>query len=107
MGLLAYVYRNNLGDCTANGITSKAEKVCVVNIDGPFSPSPDAPAVELVEGNLRGLVKAIPAGVERHAVMSGGNFIGTSDSRFSRKIEEITGRTFAEGIVPMHDRIEW
>ena len=37
MGLHIYIYKDNLGDCTNNGISSKKIKgLTITNIDAPF-----------------------------------------------------------------------
>jgi hypothetical protein len=118
MGLIGYVYRDAvLGDCSLNGISSKADRVLIVNVDGPFTPyHGDLPAVMLVAGNVPGTVKIVPAvlvGDEyvsepehtKRWAMFGGNYLSTSDSRFHRAIEKITGHRDS-GCVPIHDRYE-
>ena len=116
MGLSVSVYKFPLGDCTLNGISSKAADLCLVNVEGPSKPSPEQPAAMLVRGNGRGLVKIVPAEyleigeyVEMHPTkkwcMMGGNYASTSDSRFHRAVEAITGAP-SYGAVPIHDRIE-
>lgn len=113
MGLNVSVYRFPLGDCTLDGISSKAKDLCLVNVDGPSSPSADQPAAMLVKGNMPGMVKIVPALLDdkqRYSqdprwVMMGGNYAATSDSRFHRAVEAITGHP-SYGAVPIHDRIE-
>jgi len=105
MGMIVYVYRDTLGDCTLNGISSSHDRLCVVNVDGPFEPSDDCPAVVLKPGNIpKALPKLVPEEDEGHWVMMGGNYAGTSDSRFSRAVEAMCG--VHASIVPIHDRIE-
>lgn len=113
MGILISVYRNAEHDldCTLNGISSVFKTLCVVNVDGPFQPRTDAPPVRLeqhVKGCLR-LVPVIQAGhgwqdLPGHAMM-GGNYGGTSDSRFCDKCEILLGHRFY-GVVAIHDRYE-
>jgi hypothetical protein len=50
MGMTVSVFRWGLGDCTNGGVSAVAGSLCVVNVPGPFNPSPALPAVELVEG---------------------------------------------------------
>lgn len=104
MGLLAHIYRDSLGDSSNRGISSRATRVVVVNVDGPFTPDDDTPAVELRQGAL-GSVVAVPLECEGKWTMNGGCFVSTSDSRFSRKVEELLGTRFY-GAVPLHDRVE-
>ena len=114
MGLLVSVFRCSLGDCTANGISSKATDLCLVNVDGPSEPSITAPAAMLIRGNGAGLVKIVPA-VLNHTTelwapgtqwyMMGGNYASTSDSRLHRAVEKII-QSPSYGAVPIHDRVE-
>ena len=113
MGLLVDVFKNGDIDCTNNGISSKAKTLCLVNVEGPFSPNAQTPAAMLAPGNGKGLVKIVPAALDdigeyikdRRWCMMGGNFAYTSDSRFHRAVERITGHA-SYGAVPIHDRIE-
>ena len=116
MGLLLNVYRSDpVGpfgesmDCTLGGVSSRAWRLCVVNVDGPFNPSPDAPAVLLLKGNIPGAVKIVPADETGAPVkgwtMFGGNYAATSDSRFSEACARLS-ESPCYGAVPIHDRIE-
>jgi len=107
MGLIASVYKDSSSnyDCTLNGVTNRFSRVCIVNVDGPFKPRDDCPAVMLEPGYWPGTVMIRPLEVYGKQSMFGGNFISTSDSRFSRAIEKITGHPFY-GAVPIHDRVE-
>lgn len=113
MGLMVGVYRQRGQDCTLDGISSRFEHLCLVNVAGPFVPTANCAPAFLDEGNVRGAVRIIP-GVEvapgvyqptEEWVMFGGNYAATSDSRFTRAVEKITGAPFY-GAVPIHDRIE-
>lgn len=103
MGMIAYIYKNGT-DCSNNGISSKYDQVVITNVPGPFEPSDEYPAVKLVKG-YRNTVKIVPEGVNESSVMFGGSYISTSDSRFSRAVENIIGADFY-GAVAFHDRIE-
>ena len=107
MGLIVSVYKDadSNYDCTMNGVTSRFTKMCVTNVDGPFDPSDDCPAVKLVKGNLPGTAKIVPEECEGKWSMFGGNYAATSDSRFSDKIEQMLGHHFY-GAIPIHDRVE-
>ena len=54
MGIIANIYRSNMGDCSNLGLSSNCTEVTVVNVKGPFEPSKDRPAVELVKGYVEG-----------------------------------------------------
>jgi hypothetical protein len=119
MGLIVEVYKSARKgmfsgmDCTLGGISSKAGALCIVNIDGPFEPSSEYPAALLILGNLPGIVRIVPAekteagGWQKIPQwwMFGGNYAGTSDSRFSEAIERLLGHRFY-GAVAIHDRNE-
>jgi len=104
MGMLASIYRSDLGDCSMKGVSSRATKVCVVNVDGPFEPSADAPAVRLVKRRY-GNVVAIPVGLEDGQVMFGGTYVETSDSRFDEAVRNLSGYDFGFPVA-LHDRVE-
>lgn len=111
MGLLISVYRNPLGDCTANGISSNASSLCVVNVDGPFEPSEDSPAVKLVRADFSfgSMLRLIPVDTDGAPVgspMFGGNLGATSDSRFGRACESLSGSSFSIDSVKIFDRYE-
>lgn len=114
MGLPICVLKNPLGDCTNDGISSRANSLTVMNIDGPFEPSDDAPPVLLVEHH-KGCLSLVPAErspygtawrkVQGKHFMMGGNYGVTSDGRFGAKCETLLGHRFY-GAVAIHDRVE-
>jgi hypothetical protein len=120
MGLILDIYRNGRMDCTNGGISGPAARHLVaVNIDGPFTPGPDAPAVLVVTGNVRGSVKIVaavnvgtdddPCWIEDKpdgavGPMMGGNY-ADGDSRLNDLVEKLTGIR-AYGAIPIHDRYE-
>jgi hypothetical protein len=108
MGLLAFVYKNG-SDCTNGGLTSKADKICVVNVDGPFNPNDETPAFKLVTHAGCAVLKPVDDNgneiKDGIGPMMGGNYASTSDSRFSRAVEKLLGHNFY-GAVPVHDRFE-
>ena len=108
MPMLIYIYKNNLGDCTNNGVSSRDIKgLCLTNVDGPFEPCKDYPKAELVlqDFGYGKSVKIVPHEVIDKNPMFGGNFGETSDSRFSEKVSEMLGHNFY-GAVAIHDRVE-
>jgi len=106
MGLLVNVYRNG-EDSTLGGLSSKHDKICVVNAVGPFEPTDEFPAFKLVanHGDSVALKPVIDNPKGTLGPMAGGNFGATPDSRFSEAIEGITGLGFY-GAVAIHDRFE-
>jgi hypothetical protein len=109
MGLSVSVYRWGLGDCTNGGVSAGVGSLCVVNVPGPFNPSPALPAFELVEGpGGRGHAILRPVEAKKPGMvgpMFGGNFGYSSDSRFSEAIQKLTGSRHY-GAVSIHDRYE-
>ena len=115
MGLTVSVFRSSIGDCTHGGISSSANDICLVNVDGPSNPCEGVPAALLIKGNVEGAVKIVPAVINGKGeyiptkawVMMGGNYAATSDSRFHRAVQAIIGKgACSYGAVPIHDRIE-
>lgn len=106
MGMIVSVYRSHLGDCTNEGISSTAQKLCVINVPGPFSPQPDMPAAKL-ERHMPGALRIVPVDRPARGVgpMFGGNYASTSDSRFSEACRQLLGADFY-GAVAIHDRFE-
>lgn len=124
MGMIVSVYRDadSTYDCSNGGLSSLFTRLTVVNVEGPFDPTADRPAVMLVPGNLPGTVKLVPAEnvgtdeepfyiplptntAEYAGPMFGGNFAATSDSRWFRAIEKLTGGR-GSGAIDIHDRVE-
>lgn len=104
-GLLVFVYRSDLGDCTAGGVTAKGKSLKLVDqeIKAPFKVEAGEVYLELERFYSQGriLFRAIPM-VDGHKVhsengvtMFGGNFIYTSDDRFP-----------SDYPIPVHDRFE-
>jgi len=112
MGLHIELYKHFKWDCTNGGVSSKAEGLCITNIDEilgeqcyrcPFEPSDRYPAAKLVEHVGHAIIQ--PEGLDHKWLMFGGNYGSTSDSRFSQAIEKLIGHRFY-GAVPIHDRWE-
>ena len=107
-GFLVWVYRNGLGDSTNGGATATADKVVVHHPDLPqqFAPHNNCPGLVLVKGYGDRKWMAVPADQDGNPVdppgtpwMFGGNYIGTSDSRWTQLVGD-------PGMVPVHDRTE-
>ena len=109
MGLIVYIYRSAGPDCSNNGVSSGVSQLTLTNVEGPFDANPDRPAALLVKGNVPGAVKIVPQGPEGEVIpgwlMFGGNYAGSSDSRFHEAVERLGGPRFG-GPVAVHDRIE-
>jgi len=109
MGMIVQVYRAAdpfFGDCTNGGISSKFHTLTVVNVEGPFEPTPERPAVRL-ECHHQHCLRLVPVfeGSDKKWFQSGGNFAETSDSRFREACEKLSGQQWY-GAVAIHDRTE-
>lgn len=106
MGMLLSVYRAGRGDCTNGGASSRADFLCVVNVEGPYEPSAEYPAFELIRrGSMPVLVPYNGSSVLSSRAgcvgpMFGGNYAASSDSRF----REATAPYY--GALPIFDRYE-
>ena len=109
MGIHVNIYKQGDYDCTAGGESSYAKGFCVVNAEGPFEPCEDYPSATLVMAEPIGgrkILRMIPTSkLGNHMTMFGGNYAGGSDSRFSRRCDQLLGSTFY-GAVAIHDRVE-
>jgi len=104
MGILGNIYDWSLGNCSNDGISAKHTQVCVINVDGPFEPSQDTPAVRLIKRRTGNLV-CEPVGLEDKWTMFGGAYVYTSDSRFTEAVERLSGYNHAFPVA-LHDRVE-
>ena len=107
MGMIAYVYNSPLGNCSNGGLSATAKQVCIVNVDGPFDPADDMPAVKLIKRERVGNVVCVPVDLDDGKTWSmfGGAFIHTSDSRFGEAVRKLSG--YDHGFpVALHDRVE-
>jgi hypothetical protein len=98
------VLRRAGGDCTANGITTKHDYLWVIGPDGApegFDPH-GSPVLQIEERNIGGWVYTArtPKGSDGRHPMAGGNFVTSSDSRWSR----VWGRY--DSCISVHDRYE-
>jgi hypothetical protein len=107
MGLSAYVFDSPLGNCSNKGLSSKFKKVTIVNVEGPFEPSPEAPAVKLIKREYTGNLICVPVELLDSGkwVMFGGAYIATSDSRFSEAVQKLSGYDHSFPVA-LHDRVE-
>ena len=102
MGLIASIYRSSY-DSQMNVFYGKSE-VTLINVEGPFNPTENAPAAKLIQG-YGNTVIIVPADDEFEGVqMNGGTYASTSDSRFQRAVEKIAG--VSHFAVAIHDRRE-
>lgn len=129
MGLIANVYRSVstqladgsafMTDCTNCGWSSRFNTVCVMNVDGPFDPSPSCPPVYLELHRVPSIHSVHVISKEHRDggqwTMMGGNFLHSSDSRFGQAVRDLLNQKakfgggyndFYPGPVPIHDRVE-
>jgi len=101
-GLLVYIYRcNTFGDCTANGISSKQDRLILVGDGIPeIFDGDETDTVKLIKRNICGReylhVEPITIKPDNSvSAMYGGNFIYSCDNRFPSNYP-----------IPIHDRYE-
>ena len=99
--ILTFPLRHNLGDCTANGLTSRVNMVDLYygEVNTEVLDELEEDVLVLIKRNLwgRNADYAVPYSIIKEGVhsMFGGNFIYTSDSRFPD-----------DRPIPVHDRVE-
>ena len=107
MGLIINVYRAvDFPDCTLNGISGKFAELTLVNVSGPFEPDEKRPAAWLMPGHIphSARIVVVDPATDTGWAMMGGNYAGTSDSRFNEAVQKLTGAR--PGVVAVHDRYE-
>lgn len=110
MGITANIYDCHYGRDPLSVFPQETKEVVIVNVEGPFEPDEERPAVKLFfrQFGNRKTVHAAPFdehGNQIDMTMKGYSFIDTSDSRVSRVIEANLGHAFY-GAVALHDRKE-
>lgn len=102
-GIIAHIHRSWMGDCSKQGISSRADRVIVVGPGVPevFTATEKEPAVEIGTVTFDGetTYHLRPYGEPGKQYMAGGTFVFTSDSRFRELFPFY-------GAVPLHDRHE-
>lgn len=110
MGLLVSIYRSDY-DSKHNVFHGKRNLV-LVDCDGPFDPTPDAPGATLATGPFGDpIIVPLDWPADRPAgPCDGGTFAATSDSRFGAGVTKATGvatgRFGFHAAVPIHDRFD-
>jgi hypothetical protein len=102
--MLADIYDSPLGNCSNDGVSAKAKRVCIINVAGPWKPSEDAPAVELIK-RPHGNIVCVPVGLEDKWTMFGGAYVVTSDARFCKAVQKLSGYEHSFPVA-LHDRVE-
>jgi hypothetical protein len=99
-----------MGDCSNGGLSSKHQKVLIVNAEGPFDPTPTCPAVLLRKGPIN-TIHAVPAKLdvygkwvpEDETFSFGGTYVACCDSRFGAAVRRVGGQDIY-GAIAFHDR---
>ena len=109
MGLRVEIYRQAGTDLGVE-VSDTVDHLTVVNIDGPDKPRDDAPAFTLERHHyypeMPLLYPVDLTGREgMRGPMVGGNYAGTSDSRWHSALKKITGNR-ACALIAIHDRFE-
>ena len=104
MSMLVFVYRNGNGSST-NGVSSRVDQLFATapGLEGPFKDTEWSNTL-LINEDARGNLRLIPMDLINKNPMFGGNFAGTSDSRWARYLEQRLG--FNPRVLPIFDRIE-
>jgi len=104
-GFTAYILKDKKGDCSNFGISSKCDKVTIIdeNVPAMYEPTKEAPAVKIVRRTIYGeqYIHAEPieqTSPKHRGWMAGGCFIYSCDSRFRQGVNAYP--------VSLHDRQE-
>ena len=109
-GLILNIFKcEAFAGCSLNGISEANNKALWIGENAPeIFEAVELPRIAIVKGNLPGIATAVVCdkdGKPRNDGMMGGAYVASSDSRFTKAVEEITGCRFY-GAVPLHDRFE-
>lgn len=93
--------------CANGGWTQDHDELYVACEDGFLDIDEDDPALFDLVAGYRGTVRLEPHNKPTGVLgpMMGGSYAGTSDSRFSRMCQSLTGHPW-HGAVAVHDRFE-
>lgn len=110
-GLIAYIYENKRFG--RDGLSVLSEAAIGVTLVGPefpeiFEISEEFPPAVLVKGphDTIHIRPYVGDGERLRHFMSGGRYVGTSDSRFSKAVGKALGLELFNGAVKLHDRVE-
>ena len=103
---LAVFSNGKVRGCANGGWTEEHDELFVACPDGPLEVDESDPALFDLAAGPFGTMHLRPRnGGEGAGPMMGGSYAATSDSRFSRMCEELTGHSW-HGAVAVHDRYE-
>ena len=111
MGLIIEIYRNAAEerDHSSNLPSDRHSRIFISNISGPFERRADMPAFKLVAhphyptAPILEPEEGKPDGFR--GPMAGGNYAGSSDTRWTSAVRAITGIIGCD-LVPIHDHFE-
>ena len=104
MGLRVDIFRSDYRS-TFN-LFAGVDRLTIANVEGPFVPTPEAPAALLARGAFGDpIIVPIDVPADVAGPMFGGSYAATSDSRFGDAMKAVTGRV-VYGALPIHDRVE-
>lgn len=106
MGLRISIYRD---DYRSNRcVFHDVKELTLVNVPGPFDPTPQAPAAAIVKNGLGNpIIVPYPETFDLpkdYFLCAGGSYGGTSDSRFGEAIRKLGGGGYCA--LPIHDYVE-
>lgn len=112
MGLRVGLYRNSYN--SKNNLLNNYNEVVLVNVEGPFGPTLDAPAAFLTRNALNSVIvkpdlawfKAnglFDTLSENGSLAFGGAYAATSDSRFSEALRALNVGQNGYVAIPVHD----
>lgn len=106
MGLRINIYRD---DYRSNRcVFHDVKEVTLINVPGPFEPTPDAPPAAIVKNGLGNpIIIPDPKTFDLPSdlfLIAGGAYGGTSDSRFGDAIRELGSNGYCA--LPIHDYVE-
>ena len=106
MGLIVYVFKTTT-DCSNDGLSSKFDRLCLVNVEGPSQPSANCPAImlkKMVNGSHGTHVYAVPVEKSKSWWQHGGSFTKPAVAGIDEALRLMGGiRSVA---IQLHDRQE-
>lgn len=107
MGLTVEILRGSYN--SSRNVFRNASHITLVNVDGPFEPTPQRPAARIEKGPL-GTLRIVPEDYSEFDdlgagfLIFGGTYAATSDSRFHNAITSLGGKSHVA--IAIHDFYE-
>jgi hypothetical protein len=108
MGALVTIYRP-AGREPGTDLSDLVDRLTIVNVEGPFEPSPEAPAAELIAHHYYSdLPIIVPIGPDRPGMRGpmGGSNYADGYGGFKNAVEKITRNKRHSQLIRIHDRFE-